>query len=208
MGKAKKSFLRSPVGQVCSLALIALACASCSPGNGPANTQAHPAVATPFSQPIRLQIPRLGMDAPIIPVGEDRYGAMQAPGAGHPASDPIWSTAFWWEKGVQPGNAGNAVLAGHVDRNDGSRAVFWNLRDILQGDQIRITEQGGQVFTFQVTSVEAFTDPDGGPTDPVIQRVFGPAASAQLNLITCDGTWIGTEFNKRLVVFSTLVTDA
>ncbi len=148
------------------------------------------------------------MDAPIIAVGEDQYGAMEAPGAGHPASDPIWGTAFWWKYGAMPGQPGNAVLAGHVDRNDGSRAVFWNLRQIQPGDDISITEQSGQVFTFQVTHIQAFDNPDGGPNDPIIQRVFGPAATANLNLITCAGSWIGTEYNQRLVVFSTLVPSA
>ena len=54
--------------------------------------------------------------------------------------------------------------------------------------------------------VQASPIPDGGPNDPLIQRVFGPATTANLNLITCYGDWIGTEFNKRLIVFSTLVS--
>lgn len=194
----------SPRTTILSLALILLACTSCGPGQ-PAHQTAQPLLNTRFSQPVRLQVPRLGIDATILPVGEDRYGAMEAPGAGHPASDPIWGKAFWWKLGVQPGQPGNAVIAGHVDRNDGSRAAFWNLRDIQQGDHIIITEQGGQKYTFQVASVEAVDNPTGGPNDPVIQRIFGPAATAHLNLITCGGDWIGTEYNQRLVVFSTLV---
>lgn len=192
-------------GLLCALLVLA----SCGQGifaGAPTNQGLHPELAS--SQPNRLIIPSLGMDAPIMPVGIDQYGAMQAPGAGHPASDPIWATSFWWKQGALPGQAGNAVLAGHVDRNDGSRAVFWNLRAIQTGDDILIINQSGQTFTFRVTSVEAFTDPDGGPNDPVIQRVFGPASAANLNLITCYGSWIGTEYNKRLVVFSTLVTGA
>ncbi len=186
------------------LALALLACTSCGPGE-PAHQGAKPLVNARFSQPVRLQVPSLGVDAAILPVGEDRYGAMEAPGAGHPASDPIWGRAFWWKLGVQPGEPGNAVLAGHVDRNDGSRAVFWNLHTIQPGDKIIITEQGGQKYTFQVTSIEAVDNPTGGPTDPVIQRIFGPATTANLNLITCGGDWIGTEYDQRLVVFSTVV---
>ncbi|HEU5199494.1 MAG TPA: class F sortase [Ktedonobacterales bacterium] len=185
------------------LALVLLVCTSCGPGE-PAHQGTHPLVNAHSSQPVRLQVPSLGIDAAIQPVGEDRYGAMEAPGAGHPASDPIWGQAFWWKFGAQPGEPGNAVLAGHVDRNDGSRAVFWNLHSIQPGDKIIITEQGGQKYTFQVVSIEAVDNPTGGPTDPVIQRIFGPATTANLNLITCGGDWIGTEYNQRLVVFSTL----
>lgn len=192
---------------ICGLLCALLSLASCglTPSTGAkANQAVHPAVAN--AQPSRLRIPNLGIDAPIIPVGMDRYGAMEAPGAGHPASDPIWGTAFWWKQGVHPGQTGNAVLAGHVDRNDGSPAVFWNLDRIRPGNLITITNQSGQKLTFRVTSVESFNNPDGGPNDPVIQRVFGTASRANLNLITCSGDWVGTEYNKRLVVFSTLVT--
>ncbi|HLV98135.1 MAG TPA: class F sortase [Ktedonobacterales bacterium] len=190
-------------GLLCALLVLA----SCGQGitaTTPTGQSFHPELAA--NQPSRLVISSLGMNAPIMPVGLDQYGAMQAPGAGHPASDPIWATSFWWKQGALPGQPGNAVLAGHVDRNDGSRAVFWNLSDIQTGDTILIINQSGQTLTFRVTNVEAFTDPDGGPHDPVIQRVFGPASSANLNLITCYGSWIGTEYNKRLVVFSTLVS--
>jgi sortase (surface protein transpeptidase) len=189
------------------LALIAITCAACLPSRQSASSQGQrPRPTTPpFSQPTHLSIPSLGVNAAILPVGTDRYGAMEAPGAGHPASDPIWGSAFWWKFGAKPGQPGNAVLAGHVDRDDGSHAAFWNLGQIQPGDSIIITEQAGQTFTFQVTRVTAFPIPDGGPDDPVIQRVFGPATTANLNLITCYGDWIGTEFNERLVVFSTLV---
>jgi LPXTG-site transpeptidase (sortase) family protein len=200
---AKRALMLS--GLLCAL----LALASCSSDllvNGMTNSIGYSKITD--SQPSRLRIPSLGMDAPIIPVGEDRYGAMEAPGAGHPASDPIWATAFWWKQGPTPGQPGNAVLAGHVDRNDGSRAVFWNLPRIRTGDHIVIINQSGQTLTFQVTDVEAFASNNSGPNDPVIQRVFGPATTANLNLITCYGSWIGTQYNKRLVVFSTLIATA
>lgn len=197
-------------GVLLSALLIAtLALVSCGPdlpAKGTTNHTIHPEIA--HSSPSRLHIPSLGIDAPIMPVGLDRYGAMEAPGAGHPASDPIWDTAFWWKLGALPGQPGNAVLAGHVDRSDGSRAIFWNLRRIQPGDHITITDQAGQTLVFRVTSVASFANPDGGPNDPIIQRVFGPASTANLNLITCYGSWIGTEFNRRLVVFSTLMTGA
>jgi hypothetical protein len=192
-------------GLFCALLTLA-SCGLNLFAGGAANQTAHPNSAP--NQPNRIRIARLGVDSPIMPVGEDHYGAMAAPGAGHPASDPIWNTAFWWERGAAPGQPGNAVLAGHVDRSDGSHAIFWNLRQMQPGDHISITNQAGQTFTFRVTSIESFDNPDGGPTDPVIQRVFGPAPTANLNLISCYGAWVGTEFNRRLVVFSTLITDA
>lgn len=194
---------------ISSLLCALLALGSCSSDlfvNGIPNQIGYSQVTD--SQPSAVRIPSLGMNAPIIPVGETSSGAMEAPGAGRPASDPIWTTTFWWKQGPAPGQPGNAVLAGHVDRSDGSRAVFWNLRQIRTGDHIIITNQSGQTLTFQVTDIEAFASTSGGPGEQVIQRVFGPASTANLNLITCYGTWIGTQYNKRLVVFSTLIATA
>lgn len=191
---------------ISGLLCVLLALGACSSDlfvNGMPNSIGYSKITD--SQPSAVRIPSLGMDASIIPVGETRSGAMEAPGAGHPASDPIWATTFWWKQGPTPGQNGNAVLAGHVDRNDGSRAVFWNLSQMRAGDHIIITNQAGQTLTFRVTEVEAFSNTDGGPGDQILQRVFGPASTANLNLITCYGTWIGTQYNKRLVVFSTLI---
>jgi sortase (surface protein transpeptidase) len=199
------AFYPRSIPRMFGLLCILLALASCSLD---ALAQETANQTNTNTQPDQVRIPDLKIDAPIIPVGINSYGAMEAPGAGHRASDPIWGTTFWWKEGAQPGQVGNAVLAGHVDRNDGSRAVFWNLDKIHPGNLITIVTQSGQTLTFRVTDVEAFDNPDGGPNDPIIQRVFGPATSANLNLITCYGDWVGTEYNKRLVVFSTLVTGA
>jgi hypothetical protein len=38
-----------------------------------------------------------------------------------------------------------------------------------------------------------------------VQRIFGPSLTPNLNLLTCWGTWDGTTYNRRLVVYSTLV---
>lgn len=197
---AKRLLLIS--GLLCVLLALG-ACSSDLLVNGMPNSIGYSKITD--SQPSAVRIPSLGLDAPIIPVGETSSGAMEAPGAGHPASDPIWASTFWWKQGPTPGQPGNAVLAGHVDRNDGSRAVFWNLSRIRTGDHIIITNQSGQTLTFQVTEVKAFSNTNSGPGDQTLQRVFGPASTANLNLITCYGTWIGTQYNKRLVVFSTLI---
>ncbi len=47
-----------------------------------------------------------------------------------PADDHITG---WYEPGYEPGSAGSAVIAGHVDSKKGP-AVFFYLTDLEEGD--------------------------------------------------------------------------
>ena len=153
--------------------------------------------------PLWITAPTATFAGPIIPVGLDAHGVMEAPEGAN--NDPVWSEAFWWRGGVMPGQVGNAVIGGHLDRRDGSPALFWNLHQLAVGDSVWVRTQQGITLHFVVKAVHAFANPAGGAADPVMQRIFGPAQTANLNLITCAGAWTGTEYNQKLVVFTTLV---
>ncbi len=96
------------------------------------------------------------------------------------------------------------MIAGHLDRKDGSPAVFWFLRSLKIGDSVYVRNGAGTTLHFVVNEIETYLNPTGGPDNPVLQKIFGPASTANLNLITCAGDWTGTEYNKKLVVFTTL----
>lgn len=147
------------------------------------------------------------LDAPILAVGADATGAMIAPRAPS-SSDPIWSSVYWWDLGALPGQTGNAVIAGHVNRPDASPSTFTNLNLLVPGDHIEVVTAGGQALTFVVTSKETPLIQDHDPGDPAFIRVFGPSLTSNLNLITCWGEWIGNTFNRRLVIHSTLVSPS
>ena len=159
--------------------------------------------ALPAPLPLWITSPTAHINASITPVGTDAHGAMAAPEG--PNNDPVWSTTFWWEYGARPGEIGNAVIAGHLDRKDGSPAVFWWLRLLRVGDAVYIRTAAGTTLHYVVTAVKTYLNPTSGPNDPVLQRIFGPAPTANLNLITCAGDWTGKEYNKKLVVYTTLV---
>ncbi len=74
----------------------------------------------------RLSIPSLKIDTAIQPVGLTKEGNM-----GVPSSE---SDVGWLKQGPKPGEAGNAVLAGHFDSARGGSAVFYNLHKLKPGD--------------------------------------------------------------------------
>ena len=125
-------------------------------------------------QPVRLKIPTINVDAAVEDVGQTPDGAMDVP--------KDFNDTAWYDLGARPGEQGNAVVAGHVDSTTG-KAVFWDLRKLVSGDQIIVVGDDGVERQFVVTASEAYTR-DAVPLD----RVFGPTTETHLNLITCDAT--------------------
>lgn len=148
-----------------------------------------------YSAPTQFRIPKIGVSAPVEHVGRTAAGNMQAPVG--------WHNTAWYELGATPGEPGNAVIAGHYDAPGGVPATFWDLGLMAPGDRVSVVTESGEELVFEVTEVESFyvgNEPTG--------KIFGSADEANLNLITCAGSWntsIGM-YDQRLVVYTTLVS--
>lgn len=168
----------------------------------PSHTPPPTSTPDPFldaGDPVRLEIPAILVDANIEAVGLTAQNAMDVPKG--------WMNAGWYAKGFRPGEPGNAVIAGHLDSNTGGPAVFWSLHDLAPGDEVFVTYSSGLRLQFQVDGNQIYDyDADG----PIIDTIFGPGQTADLNLITCKGSWDygNATYSKRLVVFTTLVGEA
>ena len=154
-------------------------------------------------QPMHLSIPALQVDASIMGVGKTSSGVMDAP-TSKALNSSYWTSVFWFKLGPAPGQAGNAVIAGHVDRVGGDPAIFWSLSTLRAGDKVFITPLQGKQLQFVVNRVVRY--PANAPSNIVLNAVFGPSTGHHLNLITCSGIWTGHGYDERLVVFTTLVS--
>jgi len=165
----------------------------------PATQKVVPAVAvsvpeapvniTP-SRPVRLQIPRIGVDAKIDFLGLTKTGDMASP-------NDI-ANAGWYKLGTIPGNEGSAVIAGHRTGFKGVPGIFTNLGKIKKGDNIIIIDEQKQTIRFVVQEIRQYKQNEK-PAE-----VFTSANGAHLNLITCTGSWssANNSFSERLVVFA------
>jgi sortase A len=108
------------------------------------------------------------------------------------------SDVAWFDKGYRPGEAGSAVIAGHLDSTT-DRAVFWDLHLMKPGDKVMLAYDDGSQLTFEVTGSEAYPY-----NQAPLQRIFGPSTAALLNLVTCNGTFDrgARNYDKRLVVYT------
>ena len=153
-------------------------------------------------QPAQLSIPAIHVDASVMNVGKTAQGLMDAP-VSQAINSPYWTHVFWYAPGTAPGQTGNAVIAGHVDRVGGDPAVFWYLRNLVAGDDIYVTTIQGQKLHFVVERAVKY--PATASSSDVLNAVFGPSPGHHLNLITCSGVWTGHGYDQRLVVFTTQV---
>jgi Sortase domain len=144
------------------------------------------------SPPVRLTVPAIGVETPLLRLGLEPDRSMQVP--------EDFGRAGWFAEGPAPGQPGPAVIAGHVDSKTGP-AVFYRLRELRAGDQIRITTADGARLRFEVDRTQSFPK-TSFPTD----AVFGPTPGAELRLVTCAGTFDRARgsYRDNLVVFARL----
>jgi hypothetical protein len=129
----------------------------------------------PRSLPVRIEVPAIGVNAPVTQVGRNADGTIQVP----PLADH--NLVGWYKYGPAPGQQGNAVILGHVDSYTGI-SVFFSLKYLRDGDRIYVTLANGRRATFVVDGVEE-APKNHFPT----AGVYGPSTHPGLRLVTCGG---------------------
>ncbi|MFJ6214681.1 class F sortase [Streptomyces sp. NPDC092296] len=172
---------------------VAAAPAPAPPASRPA-ASASSGPSLPASDPVRLTIPQIGVNAPFTRLALDKDGVLQPP----PSNDS--NLVGWYGDGATPGEIGTALVLGHVDTKRGP-AVFWGLGALKKKNKIEVVRADGSTATFLVDSVEVFAKksfPD--------QRVYGDGPTAQLRVITCGGAYDHKhrDYTANVVVFAHL----
>lgn len=135
----------------------------------------------------RLSIPAIGVNAGIIAVGVTRTG--------HLAIGGSVRDVYRWRSGVQPGQQGSAVLAGHTwSKGPG---VFDNLGRLRPGNLVVVG-----VNRFKVTRVRKVT----GMSRQAVAELFSDRGKPRLVLITCgDRNNLTGVYRTRIIVNARLV---
>jgi sortase (surface protein transpeptidase) len=148
----------------------------------------------PESEPTTVRVPKVGINAGLLPMGTNPDGTMETPKTN--------VLAGWYKNAPTPGEMGPSILVGHVDSAKEGPAVFFRLRELIPGDIIEVDRKDGKVAKFRVDSVEQFQQ-DAFPT----QKVYGNIDHAGIRLITCGGEFDrkAHKYLSNTVVFGTLV---
>ncbi|QDO87567.1 class F sortase [Ornithinimicrobium ciconiae] len=155
-----------------------------------------PPVTLPASVPVRITIPAIGVDSPLHPLGLDAEGRLEVP------SGERYGEAAWYDGSPTPGEAGPAVIEGHVTSQGSVPSVFFELGALAPGDLVDVERTDGTTATFEVYGAESF------PKDSFPKTtVYGNTTGAELRLITCGGAYDAERraHVDNVVVFARLV---
>jgi len=138
-------------------------------------------------RPVRLLVPRLHVDAPVVPIGAPARVLV-------PPSDP--QVLGWWDAGAEPGAAhGGALITGHTVHTGGG--AFDDLETLRPGDPVRVRTARGTI-RYAVTGVTVYRKSSLARDAAKVFRQRGPG---RLVLVTCED-WNGTTYLSNAVVFA------
>src|SRR5690606_4534388 len=143
------------------------------------------------SVPVRLRIPAIGVDTPVIRLGLAADGTVEVP--------PITADdrAGWYRYSPPPGSTGPSVILGHVTVGDHGHGVFRRLGRRRGGDRMEARPENGTAPRFTVRSVRSVAKADF-PTE----AVYGAVGRPELRLITCGGPRSGGAYRGNAIAFA------
>jgi sortase (surface protein transpeptidase) len=157
---------------------------------------AEPAAAPmTASVPVRIEIPALNVDAPVIRLGNGPDATIQVP----PLDNH--NLAGWYDHSVMPGQDGTSVILGHVDTYTGISAFFY-IKTLAPGDLIKIVRGDGSTAVFSVDGVRKVANATFSASG-----ILGSTPYPELRLITCGGPFDAAtrQYLDNIVVYSHLI---
>lgn len=193
----------SPEGAAVSAAVgDATPAGDTEPSSSPKSRESAPAYSsTPLQSaslavaPTRVSITSAGIDAEVIPVGNDANGNMEIPSNG--------DIAGWYQRSVVPGRQGTSVITAHVDTRETGAGAFFELRRVRDGDVIDVFV-GSEIQQWRVTGISQ-QPKEQLPRDILFNQHDRPL----LALITCSGSFdrSARRYQDNLIVYAEPITS-
>jgi len=145
--------------------------------------------ATP---PVRMTLPRLHIDAAVLPVSVSANGLLGVP------DNP--RDLGWWGQSSRPGMpSGSVVIDGHVDSAAFGPGALFGLREARPGDDVVLVNAAGRSLHYTVVARRSYAK-----TSLPVAEVFASDVSPRLVLLTCGGRFDqGTRhYSDNIVVYA------
>ena len=149
----------------------------------------------PESEPTEIRIPKIGAKSSLVPLGLNPDETVEVP----PVEQPM--QAGWYKLARTPGEAGPAIILGHVDGNK-QAGIFFRLKELGAGDEVEVSRKDGTTARFRVTRTEQIAK-NNFPTE----AVYGETTEPELRLITCGGSFDAAAHSYRdnIIVYAQLI---
>jgi Sortase domain len=129
----------------------------------------------PVVAPVGVRIDGVGIDGRVEPTGVDGRGELAVPDDA--------KTLVWYRHGPSPGDAGSAVIAGHLDWK-GALGTLNALAETPVGASVIIDYADGSTRSFVVRSVELVDKPA-----VAVNGIFAGDGERLVRLVTCGGEY-------------------
>jgi len=148
----------------------------------------------PPSTPVEIEIPVLGVKAPVMRLGQNSDGTVQVPPLGN------HDLTGWYDGSVTPGADGSSIILGHVDNYTGP-SVFFSIKYLHAGDKVDVVRADGSVAAFAVDGVQKVAKAQFPTSD-----VYGNVPYPSLRLVTCGGPFDAAsgQYVDNIVVYAHL----
>lgn len=180
--------------------------AASSPSPDPATTSSttpaqaqppDPGAPLPAAVPVRVEVPSIGVNAALLPVGRQADGEIETP-SGEPGAP-----AGWYKDSPTPGQTGSAIILGHVNTTTSDVGLFYRLHELTPGKTITVTGSDHTAAVFTVDRVDVYHKANF-PTVEVYKNADRP----EVRLITCGGYNPATrEYLDNTVVYAHLTSN-
>lgn len=189
----------SPIGRgeeaTIALGPTAAAIATLLPPLTPIPTAGPPASRP--SAPVRMVIPAIGVDAPVVDVG---WHVIWREGEARGVWDTVAGAAGHHRGSADPGQPGNCVLSAHS--SDAGGAIFRRLDELATGDVVQLYNFSGTCYHYIITTVLT-VDETGATAAEKRQHAtwLDPTDQPVLTLVTCWPSWA---YTHRIIVRASL----
>ena len=142
-----------------------------TPGVG----SSRPAAA--FPSPVHLSLPRLQIDAPVLPVSVRADGLLGVP------DNP--RELGWWKESARPAMpSGGVVIDGHVDSATLGLGALFRLREVRPGDEVVLLNAARRSTRYTVVARRSYAK-----TALPTAELFAADVSPRLVILTCGGAF-------------------
>ncbi|QIK74294.1 class F sortase [Nocardioides piscis] len=149
----------------------------------------------PASPPRRLELPTLGVEAPVLPIEMNTAGVLTPP------ADV--DSVGWWQRSAKAGaRRGQILVTGHTVRvGDGALDEIGTLES---GDEV-VLRAGGKPIRFRTTEVFTYTRDE--VAENAVELFGQDGGRGDLVLVTCTD-WNGEAWESNIIVRAERVQKA
>jgi hypothetical protein len=164
----------------------------------PARVTSPPGASGLPCPPTRLDIPGLGVDAPVIKIGLERNGTLATP------SDADKNKAGWYPTVLPGSSQGSVLMDAHTYHDDTALFKTSFKHTVGIGMTMQLFCADGRSLGYRISEIKLDLTPNTYPDFVMSRRLYALDGPPQVVMITCtDWDPVSRDWNNRAILIAT-----